>query len=59
VLATNPARTNGAKITREPSETLYGGYPGVFLDLNGHPWDVAHSPGFGLDDDGHIVLPAS
>jgi uncharacterized protein len=51
------ARTNGAEITREPSETFYGGYAGAFLDLDGHPWEVAHNPGFGLDDDGNIVLP--
>ena len=51
------ARSNGAEITREPSETFYGGYAGVFRDLDGHPWEVAHNPGFGLDEDGHIVLP--
>jgi predicted lactoylglutathione lyase len=53
------ARSNGAEITREPSETFYGGYAGVFRDLDGHPWEVAHNPGFGLDDDGHIVLPGT
>ena len=51
------ARSNGAEITREPSETFYGGYAGAFLDLDGHPWEVAHNPGFGLDDDGRVVLP--
>lgn len=53
------ARSNGAEITREPSETFYGGYAGVFRDLDGHPWEVAHNPGFGLDDDGNIVLPGA
>jgi uncharacterized protein len=53
------ARSNGAEITREPSETFYGGYAGVFRDLDGHPWEVAHNPGFRLDDDGRIVLPAT
>jgi predicted lactoylglutathione lyase len=52
-----PARSNGAEISREPSETFYGGYAGAFLDLDGHPWEVAHNPGFGLDDVGRIVLP--
>ena len=51
------ARSNGAEITREPSETFYGGYAGVFRDLDGHPWEVAHNPGFGLDENGHVVLP--
>jgi hypothetical protein len=27
--------------------------------LDGHAWEVAHNPGFGLDDDGNIVLPVS
>jgi predicted lactoylglutathione lyase len=53
------ARSNGAEITREPSETFYGGYAGTFRDLDGHPWEVAHNPGFGLDDDGRIVLPST
>ena len=52
------ARANGAEITREPAETFYGGYAGAFLDLDGHVWEVAHNPGFGLDDDGHLVLPS-
>jgi predicted lactoylglutathione lyase len=52
------ARQNGAEITREPSETFYGGYAGVFRDLDGHAWEVAHNPGFGLDEDGNVILPA-
>ena len=53
------ARSIGAQIAREPSETFYGGYAGAFLDLDSHPWEVAHNPGFGLDDDGNIVLPGA
>jgi predicted lactoylglutathione lyase len=51
------ARSNGAAITREPGETFYGGYAGVFRDIDGHPWEVAHNPGFELDHDGNVVLP--
>ena len=51
------ARAAGARISREPAETFYGGYAGVFCDLDGHPWEVAHNPGFGLSDDGSIKLP--
>jgi uncharacterized protein len=51
------ARSQGAEITREPSETFYGGYAGLFRDPDGHPWEVAHNPGFSLDDDGNVVLP--
>ena len=51
------ARLNGAEIAREPDETFYGGYAGSFRDRDGHAWEVAHNPGFGLDDDGSIRLP--
>ena len=51
------ARANGATITREPAETFYGGFAGVFRDLDGHAWEIAHNPGFGLTDDGSVVLP--
>src|SRR3954451_12501309 len=42
------ARSNGAEITREPSTTFYGGYAAGFRDLDGHVWEIAHNPGFGL-----------
>ena len=50
------ARANGATVTREPAETFYGGYAGVFRDLDGHAWEIAHNPGFGLEDDGSVIL---
>ena len=51
------ARRHGGEITREPAETFYGGYAGVFRDPDGHVWEIAHNPGFGLRDDGSVVLP--
>jgi uncharacterized protein len=51
------ARGAGARITREPAETFYGGYAGVFTDLDGHPWEVAHNPGFTLTPSGGLRLP--
>ncbi|HEV7677549.1 MAG TPA: VOC family protein [Candidatus Dormibacteraeota bacterium] len=51
------ARAAGAQVSREPAETFYGGYAGVFLDLDGHPWEVAHNPGFELREDGTVALP--
>jgi uncharacterized protein len=51
------ARGNGAEITREPSETFYGGYAGGFRDLDGHVWEIARNPSFGLEDDGSVLLP--
>jgi uncharacterized protein len=52
------ARAAGGTITREPSATFYGGYAGVFRDLDGHAWEVAHNPGFGLHPDGSALLPS-
>ena len=52
------ARRAGGEITREPAETFYGGYAGAFRDLDGHAWEVAHNPGFGLSGDGSIILGA-
>jgi predicted lactoylglutathione lyase len=51
------ARRSGAEISREPAPTFYGGYAGCFRDPDGHVWEVAHNPGFGLEDDGSVVLP--
>ena len=53
------ARRNGGAITREPTETFYGGYAGCFRDLDGHVWEVAHNPGFELESDGSVKLPAA
>ena len=53
------ARAAGAEVTREPAETFYGGYAGYFRDLDGHAWEIAHNPGFGLDDDGNVILPVA
>ena len=50
------AREAGGTITRKPSKTFYGGYAGVFRDLDGHAWEIAHNPGFGLAADGSIML---
>lgn len=51
------ARAGGARIAREPAATSYGGYSGVFLDPDGHAWEIAHNPGLRLADDGTISLP--
>ena len=50
------ARAAGARIAREPQETFWGGYSGVFVDPEGHPWEVAHNPGWSLDAGGGVHL---
>jgi uncharacterized protein len=52
------ARAAGATIGREPAETFWGGYSGVFIDPDGHPWEVAHNPHWTIAEDGSVTLPA-
>jgi predicted lactoylglutathione lyase len=54
----NEARAGGAVIGREPGTTFWGGYSGIFIDPDGHPWEVAHNPGWHLDDEGRVSLGA-
>jgi predicted lactoylglutathione lyase len=51
------ARGAGARIGREPAETFWGGYSGVFIDPAGHPWEVAHNPRWTLTETGGVRLP--
>ena len=50
------ARKAGATIPREGAETFWGGYSGVFVDPDGHPWEVAHNPRWTVHDDGRTTL---
>jgi catechol 2,3-dioxygenase-like lactoylglutathione lyase family enzyme len=52
------ARAAGATIAREPGETFWGGYSAVFIDPDGHPWEVAHNPRWTIAEDGSVSLPA-
>jgi catechol 2,3-dioxygenase-like lactoylglutathione lyase family enzyme len=50
------ARRAGATIGREPAGTFWGGYSGLFVDPDGHPWEVAHNPGWTILADGSVSL---
>jgi catechol 2,3-dioxygenase-like lactoylglutathione lyase family enzyme len=50
------ARLAGARIARKGEETAWGGYSGVFVDPDGHPWEVAHNPAWTLAEDGSVSL---
>jgi uncharacterized protein len=52
------ARAAGAEVRREGAETFWGGYTGIFVDPDGHPWEVAHNPHWTLHPDGSISLGA-
>jgi catechol 2,3-dioxygenase-like lactoylglutathione lyase family enzyme len=49
----------GATIGRPGAATEWGGYSGVFVDPDGHPWEVAHNPYWHLGPDGSISLPGT
>jgi uncharacterized protein len=50
------AERAGATIARRGARTFWGGYSGVFIDPDGHPWEVAHNPGWTIAEDGSISL---
>ncbi len=50
------AEAAGATIGRPGEETFWGGYSGVFVDPDGHPWEVAHNPHWTIAEDGSIRI---
>jgi len=46
----------GGSLGRGGAPTPWGGYSGVFVDPDGHPWEVAHNPGWTITDDGRTLL---
>ena len=50
------ARGAGATIGRPGGETFYGGYSGIFIDPDGHPWEVAHNPRWTINPDGSVTI---
>lgn len=50
------AEAAGARIARPGAETFWGGYAGVFVDPDGHPWEVAHNPFWSIGEDGSVTL---
>ncbi|MFC8503237.1 VOC family protein [Pedococcus sp. NPDC057267] len=52
------AAAAGGTIGRPGADTSWGGYSGVFVDPDGHPWEVAHNPFWTVTDDGRTLLRA-
>jgi hypothetical protein len=50
------ARAAGATIGRPGAATVWGGYSGVFLDPDGHPWEIAHNPFWTIGRDGGVTI---
>lgn len=50
------AAAAGATIVRRGAPAVWGGYSGLFKDVDGHPWEIAHNPGWPLAADGSVSL---
>jgi uncharacterized protein len=50
------AETAGARIARSGGPTFWGGYSGVFVDPDGHAWEVAYNPSTTIGPDGSTKL---
>jgi uncharacterized protein len=50
------AEAAGATIARAGAETFWGGFSGVFVDPDGHAWEIAHNPHWTIRDDGSVSL---
>ncbi len=50
------AAAAGATVARTGAATFWGGYSGVFVDPDGHPWEVAHNPHWHIDAQGQTLL---
>ena len=50
------ARDAGATVPRAGAPTFWGGYSGIFIDPDGHPWEVSHNPGWPIAADGSVSL---
>jgi catechol 2,3-dioxygenase-like lactoylglutathione lyase family enzyme len=50
------AEAAGGTVPRPGGTRVWGGYSGIFVDPEGHPWEVAHNPGWTLRDDGTVSL---
>jgi predicted lactoylglutathione lyase len=49
------AEAAGATVPRHGAETFWGGYSGMFVDPDGHPWEVAHNPSWTVTEDGRTL----
>ena len=48
----------GGSISKAPHETEWGGYSGYVADPDGNLWELAHNPGWPLDERGLPQLGA-
>jgi uncharacterized protein len=46
----------GGRVVKPAEGTPWGGYSGYFADPDGHLWEIAHNPGFPIDEHGRIEI---
>src|SRR3954471_20919863 len=54
--ALGEAEAAGATIGRPGAATFWGGYSGLFVDPDGHPWEVAHNPRWTIEPNGSVRI---
>ena len=47
----------GAGLLAAPEPTEWGGYTAIVADPDGHAWEIAHNPGWPLDERGLPTIP--
>ena len=50
------AERAGGTIRRHSGVAEWGGTTGAFTDPDGYVWEVAHNPGWALDDEGRVTI---
>ncbi|MFI9653641.1 VOC family protein [Guyparkeria sp. GHLCS8-2] len=50
------AQRAGGRLVKPGVAVFWGGYSGYFADPDGHLWEVAHNPLWGLDAAGNVSL---
>ncbi len=46
----------GGRLLKPATTADWGGRSGYFADPDGHPWEVAHNPGFAIGPDGRVRI---
>jgi uncharacterized protein len=52
------AQAAGGEVPRPGGKTFWGGYSGVFVDPEGHGWEIGYNPHWTLAEDGSVTLAA-
>lgn len=45
----------GARVVKPPEKVFWGGYSGYFADPDGHVWELAMNPFWGIAEDGTVA----